>query len=182
MQVQVEQGHIWQTPLAAPGTLVFYPPGLTVRTVQSAARFVQVVWDTDLYPALVPELRAAASGFEFLYPLQDPLLGQIVTRLAQETDGGFAAQSFEVLGSLSDKDRVIVSSRIQIHGAAPIRIDWQLNPTNHGYKVTDLIVNGISMASTQHSDVVSVVQRNDGQVPALLVALREKNSGNGIVR
>jgi len=91
-------------------------------------------------------------------------------------------QSFEVLGSLSDKDRVIVSSRIQIHGAAPIRIDWQLNPTNHGYKVTDLIVNGISMASTQHSDVVSVVQRNNGQVPALLVALREKNSGNGIVR
>ena len=91
-------------------------------------------------------------------------------------------QSFEVLGSQPDKDKIIVTSRIQINGAAPIRIDWQLNPTNHGYKGTDLIVNGISMASTQHSDVVSVVQRNNGQVPALLVALREKNSGNGIVR
>ena len=51
-----------------------------------------------------------------------------------------------------------------------------------GYKVTDLIVNGISMASAQHSDLVSVIQRNNGQVPALLVALREKNASNGILR
>jgi phospholipid transport system substrate-binding protein len=92
------------------------------------------------------------------------------------------SQSFEVLGSQPDKDRVIVASRIQINGATPIRIDWQLNPTNPGYKVTDLIVNGISMASTQHSDLVSVIQRNNGHMPALLVALREKNAGNGIVR
>jgi phospholipid transport system substrate-binding protein len=91
-------------------------------------------------------------------------------------------QSFEVLGSQPDKDKIIVTSRIQISGAAPIRVDWQLNPTNHDYKVTDLIVNGISMASTQHSDMVSVIQRNNGHVPALLVALREKNAGNGIVR
>ena len=85
--------------------------------------------------------------------------------------------SFEVLGSQPDKDRVIVSSRIQINGTVPIRVDWQLNPTNHGYRVTDLIVNGISMASTQHSDLVSVIQRNNGHVPALLVALREKECG-----
>jgi phospholipid transport system substrate-binding protein len=92
------------------------------------------------------------------------------------------SQSFEVLGGQPDKDRVIVASRIQINGAAPIRIDWQLNPTNPGYKETDLIVNGISMASTQHSDMVSVIQRNNGHMPALLVALREKNAGIGIVR
>jgi AraC family transcriptional regulator len=87
---QVEQGHTRQTPLGAPGTLAFYPAGLTLRTVQPAARFVQVVWDTDLYSSLLPELGAATSGFEFLYPLQDPLLGQIVTTLAQEIEGGFA--------------------------------------------------------------------------------------------
>jgi hypothetical protein len=42
-----------------------------------------VLWDTDLYSALLPELGAAASGFEFLIGLQDPLLGQIVTSLAR---------------------------------------------------------------------------------------------------
>ncbi|MGC1294085.1 MAG: AraC family transcriptional regulator, partial [Alloacidobacterium sp.] len=88
--VQVEQGHTRQMPLAPPGTLAFYPPGLTVRNVHTAARFVQVLWDTDLYSALLPELGAAASRFEYLYPLQDSLLSQIVTGLAQEIDGGFA--------------------------------------------------------------------------------------------
>src|SRR6266404_4339223 len=92
------------------------------------------------------------------------------------------SESFKVLGSQPDKGRVIVTSRIQISDAAPIRVDWQLNPTNRGYKVTDVIVNGISMASAQHSDLVSVIQRNNGHMPALLVALREKNASNGILR
>jgi phospholipid transport system substrate-binding protein len=91
-------------------------------------------------------------------------------------------ESFKVVGSQPDKGRVIVTSRIEINDAAPIRVDWQLNPTNRGYKVTDVIVNGISMASAQHSDLVSVIQRNSGHVPALLVAMREKNASNGILR
>ena len=91
-------------------------------------------------------------------------------------------ESFKVLGSQPDKKRVIVASRIDINDAAPIRLDWQLNPTNYGYKVTDVIVNGISMASAQHSDLVSVIQRNNGHLPALLVAMRVKNASNGVVR
>jgi AraC family transcriptional regulator len=51
---------------------------------------MQVVWDTDFYSSLLPELGAAVSRFESLSPIQDPLLGQIVTRLAQESEGGFA--------------------------------------------------------------------------------------------
>ena len=95
--------------------------------------------------------------------------------------GALGGDSFKVLGSHPDKKGVIVASRIQINGAAPIGVDWQLNPTNDGYKVTDMIVNGISMASAQHSDLVSVIQRNNGHMPALLVALREKNASNGIL-
>jgi len=89
MLVQVEQGGTRQMPPAAPGTLAFSPAGLTIRSVQPAASFVQVVWDTDLYSVLLPEFGAAASRFEFLYPLQDTLLSQIVTTLAREIEGGF---------------------------------------------------------------------------------------------
>jgi AraC family transcriptional regulator len=77
-------------PLAPPGALAFSPAGVTIRSVHPAGRFVQAVWDTDLCSTLLPELKTAASGFEYLYPLQDPLLSQIVTTLAQEIDGGFA--------------------------------------------------------------------------------------------
>jgi AraC family transcriptional regulator len=49
-----------------------------------------VVWDADLYSDLLPELGAAASCFEYEYALQDPLLSQIVTTLAQEGESDFA--------------------------------------------------------------------------------------------
>src|SRR5437773_2573914 len=78
--------------------------------------------------------------------------------------GALGGESFKVVGSQPDKESVIVASRIEINGAAPIRVNWQLDSTNRGYKVTDIIVNGISMASAQHSDLVSVIQRNNGYV------------------
>ena len=88
--VQVEHGHTRELPLAPPRALAFSPAGVTIRSVHPAGRFVQAVWDTDLCSALLPELKTVASGFEYLYPLQDPLLAQIVTTLAREIDGGFA--------------------------------------------------------------------------------------------
>jgi AraC family transcriptional regulator len=91
MLLQVEQGPTWQKPAAAPGALSFYPAGLTVRgVVKPGGRLIQVLWDTDVYSALLPELGAEASRFEFLVLLQDPLLAQIVFTLAQEVEGGFA--------------------------------------------------------------------------------------------
>jgi phospholipid transport system substrate-binding protein len=97
--------------------------------------------------------------------------------------GHLGGESVTVLGSQPDEEGVIVRSRMnRIDGAAPIGVDWQINPTNRGYKVTNVIVSGISMASMQRSDLVSVIQRNSGLVQALLAALREKNASNGIQR
>lgn len=95
--------------------------------------------------------------------------------------GVLGGQSVRVLGSRPNEEGVIVASSITGINA-PIRVEWQLNPTNYGYKVTDVIVDGISMATTQHAELVSFIQRNSGQVPVLLVALREKNANNGLVR
>jgi ABC-type transporter MlaC component len=97
--------------------------------------------------------------------------------------GHLGGESFTIIASHPDKDGVLVTSRMnRIDGAPPIAVDWQLDPTNHGYKVTNVIVSGISMAGMQSADLISVVQRNSGQVPALLVALRDKNASNGILQ
>jgi AraC family transcriptional regulator len=120
--MQVEQGSAWQTPLTRSGTVAFYPHGLTVRVVQpAAAKFVQVLWDPDLYSTLLPELGAAASRFELLCPLYDPLLSEIVKSLAHEIEGGFA-------------DRILVES---MGTALCIRIARRFVgslplPTSHG--------------------------------------------------
>jgi AraC family transcriptional regulator len=125
--VQVEQGPTRQTPPYPPGTLVFYPAGLTVRNVVPAARYVQVLWDIDLYHTLLPELGTATAGFEFLYPLQDPLLSQIATTLAQEIGGDFA-------------DRILIES---LGTALCIRIARRFVghlplPTRHGLSLERL--------------------------------------------
>ncbi len=100
MLLQVEQGRAWETTLAAPGALSFCPAGLTIRAVQSEASHVQAVWDEDLYSTLLPELGEAASRFELHVSLQDPLLSQIVTTLAQGIEGGFAERILvETLGT-----------------------------------------------------------------------------------
>jgi phospholipid transport system substrate-binding protein len=94
--------------------------------------------------------------------------------------GRLSGESIRVLGSQPNEEGVLVTSRI--NGVVPITVDWQLNPTNDGYKVTNLFVAGINMASMQRSDLISVVQRNSGQMQALLVAMRDKNASNGILR
>jgi phospholipid transport system substrate-binding protein len=94
--------------------------------------------------------------------------------------GHLRGENFTVLGSRPSEEGVIVASRVS--GIVSIGVDWLLTPTNNGYKVTNLFVGGIDMAGMQRSDLVSVVQRNSGQVQALLVALREKNASNGILR
>jgi phospholipid transport system substrate-binding protein len=94
--------------------------------------------------------------------------------------GRLSGESITVLGSQPDAEGVLVTSRID--GIVPITVGWQLNPTNNGYKVTNLFVGGINMASMQRSEMVSVIQRNSGQMQALLAALREKNASNGVVR
>jgi AraC family transcriptional regulator len=88
--LQVEQGPTRELPPAAPGTLSFCPPDVTFRSVTPAARFILVAWDTDLYSALLPELGADPTRFEPLPYLQDSLLSQVATSLAQELEGSLA--------------------------------------------------------------------------------------------
>jgi AraC family transcriptional regulator len=85
---QVDDGPTAQTPPVAPGTLALYPAGIRIRVVHASARLFQVLWDPDLYSTLTPELGTAASRLEFLPQLEDLLLTQIVTSLAQEIEGG----------------------------------------------------------------------------------------------
>ena len=57
-----------------------------------------------------------------------------------------------------------------------MKIDWRLVTDNGTYKITDIIVEGISMMVTQRSEFASVVQRNGGQVRGLIAMMREKTA------
>ncbi len=89
----------------------------------------------------------------------------------------FGGEAFKIRGSRSDGDGALVSTDvISPGGASPLRIDWRLVSDDGSYKISDVIVEGISMMVTQRSEFASVVQRNGGQLRGLIAMMREKTA------
>jgi phospholipid transport system substrate-binding protein len=109
---------------------------------------------------------------EFVKLFEDYVVFVYATRLSN-----FGGEILKVRGSRSDGDGVIVSTDVIHPGAAPpTKIDWRLVTENGAYKISDIIVEGISMMTTQRSEFASVVQRNGGQVRGLIAMMRERTA------
>ena len=93
----------------------------------------------------------------------------------------YSGETLRVTGSRAAADGAMVSSEIvRPNGAPPAKIDWLLTQENGAYKISDVIVEGVSMAVTQRSEFASVIQRNGGQVQGLITALRQKTEAAGL--
>jgi phospholipid transport system substrate-binding protein len=92
----------------------------------------------------------------------------------------FNNQQFKVTGSRpeSENSTLVASQIVGAAGEAPLRIDWRVAKTENGLKITDVIVEGVSMAITERQEFTAVIQRAGGQIDALLKMLREK-TGQG---
>jgi phospholipid transport system substrate-binding protein len=109
---------------------------------------------------------------EFVKLFEDYVVFVYTARLSN-----FGGETMKVRGSRSDGDGVIVSTDMFSPGrTTPLRIDWRLVSDNSSYKISDVIVEGASMAVTQRSEFASVVQRNGGQIRGLLALMREKTA------
>ena len=110
---------------------------------------------------------------EFVKLFENYVAAAYATRLAE-----YAGEQFKVTGSRPDGDGAIVSSQIlRPAGSAPIKVDWRLTGRNGNYKISDVSVDGISMAVTQRSEFASVIQHSGGQLQGLIAMLREKTGG-----
>lgn len=110
---------------------------------------------------------------EFVKLFEQYIAQAYATRLAE-----YAGETFKVTGSRSDGDGAIVYSQIlRPAGSAPIKVEWRLTGRNGSYKISDVAVDGISMAVTQRSEFASVIQHNGGQLQGLIAMMREKTAG-----
>jgi phospholipid transport system substrate-binding protein len=93
----------------------------------------------------------------------------------------YSGETLRVTGTRAAPDGQMVSSEIiRTDRRPPARVDWLLTPHNGSYKISDVIVEGISMAVTQRSEFASVIQRNGGQIEGLITALRQKTESAGL--
>ena len=109
---------------------------------------------------------------EFVKLFEDYVVFVYTARLSN-----FGGEALKVRGSRGDGDGVIVSTDVISPGAvSPMKIDWRLVTENGTYKISDVIVEGVSMMVTQRSEFASIVQRNGGQVRGLIAMMREKTA------
>jgi phospholipid transport system substrate-binding protein len=113
---------------------------------------------------------------EFVKLFADYIALAYSNRLAE-----YSGETLRVTGSRPAPDGSLVSSEIlRPNGAPPAKVDWLLNQREGAYKISDVIVEGVSMAVTQRSEFASVIQRNGGQVQGLITALRQKTERAGL--
>jgi phospholipid transport system substrate-binding protein len=88
----------------------------------------------------------------------------------------YSGQQLKVTAQRAEgEDSALVQSVIaQPSGAPPLRVDWRVGKTAKGFKIIDVVVEGVSMAVTQRQEFSSVIQRNGGEIDAVLKLLRKK--------
>ncbi len=74
------------------------------------------------------------------------------------------------------EDDVMVSTSVERPNTAAFTLDWRVSDIGGAPRIIDMIAEGTSLRLTQRSEYASVVQRNGGQVSALLAAMRQQIS------
>ncbi len=119
---------------------------------------------------LGPYWRVASGGQrrEFRSLFEDYLVHYYGQRFAQ-----YGGESLEVNGSRTDPAGVMVTSQIIRPQGPPIEVYWRLAVSDGRYKISDVSIDGVSMALSQRSEFAGIVQRNGGRVAGLLATMRE---------
>ena len=72
----------------------------------------------------------------------------------------------------AERGQLYVDSVIQ--DKQPVDVIWRLRPSKETYKIVDIIVEGVSMASTYRNDYRAFLQQNGNSVAALTDELNRK--------
>lgn len=115
---------------------------------------------------------------EYLALFEDVIVKTWADRFSE-----YSGQRFEVLDAVdapsahASEKVAIVRSVFYTDPKTPVRIEWRVASRGDIYKITDVSVEGISMATTQRDEFAEVIRSNSGHVSALLDVLRKKRDG-----
>jgi phospholipid transport system substrate-binding protein len=163
------------------GTEAIQVLGPSVSAAQRLARFRELFRNDFDVPGIgrfvLGRYWATATPQEqqdFLALFQEYIVRAYSTRLAE-----YGGEPFRVTGSRPNGAETVVSSEIIRTNGSRIAVDWYLIDRGASHKITDVYVGGVSMKVTQRDEFSSIIQRNGGQVGALIAQLRQKIGGAG---
>ena len=75
----------------------------------------------------------------------------------------FGGDAVKMRGSRVDANGIVVSADVRsADSASPLKVDLRLAPDSGTYKITDIIVEGISLMVTERAEFTSFLDRNGG--------------------
>ena len=111
---------------------------------------------------------------EFLLTFEDVMVERFAPQFAGYGDTRFTVSSVH---PVDNKKQFIVSSAITPPDSeTAVKIDWRVHQRDGGFKVLDIIGEGVSMALTLRAEYGSVLKSSGGKVDRLIVLLRERMS------
>lgn len=108
----------------------------------------------------------------------DALFEDYLTKVYAQLLSQYNGETLEVRdGAKAAGSESIVESQINRSNGPPIRVEWKTHEKDGKPRVTDVIVEGVSMAFTQRQQFESVIQNNGGKIDALFAAMKKQIAG-----
>ncbi|MEK9970609.1 MAG: ABC transporter substrate-binding protein [Ferrovibrio sp.] len=108
----------------------------------------------------------------------DALFEDYLTKVYSQLLSQYNGETLEVRdGTRAAGSEAIVESQINRPSGPPIRVEWKTHEKDGKPLVTDVVVEGVSMAFTQRQQFESVIQNNGGKLEALFAAMKKQIAG-----
>ena len=115
---------------------------------------------------------------EYMALFEDVTVNTWADRFSEYSGQEFTVQdAVNAPSAHQDERAAIVRSTFFTDPRTSVRIDWRVTNRGDIYKITDVSIEGISMATTQRDEFSSVIRSNGGQIKPLLDILRKKRDG-----
>ncbi|MCL2469927.1 MAG: ABC transporter substrate-binding protein [Alphaproteobacteria bacterium] len=107
------------------------------------------------------------------------LFEKLVVQMYLDRFALYTDEGFQVTGTTpeSDRDTLVNSQITHPDGSPPASVAWRVRTTGKKMHVLDVIIEGVSMSLTQNREYTAVLQRNGGDVEALLDMMRQRVAG-----
>lgn len=116
-----------------------------------------------------------ADRAEYLTLFEDVIVTTWADRFSDYSGQKFTIENTVDASSAGAAEHVaIIRSIFFTDPQTPIQIDWRVASRGDIFKITDVVVEGVSMANTQRDEFSSVIASNSGEISALLDILRNK--------
>lgn len=117
---------------------------------------------------------------EYLQLFEDVIVNTWADRFSQ-----YSGQKFEVKGATdatpdkSSEKVALVESLFFTDPTTPVRLEWRVASKGDLFKIVDVKLEGISMATTQRDEFNAVVSKNGRTLAALIEELRQRRDSTG---